>query len=330
MTTVVVPDALPFVPAPTARKRSLWQRIIQNRWGYVFIAPWLVATIVFNWYPIVASVRYAFYNWTGFGEPDQFVGFRHFENVLGDSFFWGAVGNAIRYTGILVPVQLVLALVLAITLNNRRLRFANFFRAGFFIPAVCSTVVLAVPIRYLIGFANKLVPESIVNAGLFNPTLGFLQDPRYALLTIIVFGVWQYLGYNMVLFLAALQTVPEELYDAATIDGAGLWQKFIYITIPVIRPVAVLITLLAILGSMKVFDSVLVLTNGGPFFSTEVPQTYIYHNAFAVQASVRPNLGYASAASLIYSLLLLGLTVAQLFVVRWNRSRREKLGLRQN
>ncbi len=328
MATALIPDLVKTTPAPSIKKKSLTRRIIENRWAYVFIAPWVVATLVFNWYPILSSIRYAFYNWTGFGTPDQFVGFRHLQNVAADPFFWKAVGNAVTYTAILVPIQLFLALILASVLNNKHLRFASIFRAGFFIPAVCSTAVLAVPSRYLISFASKLLPDSLVDAGIFNKSLGFLQDPRYALLTIILFGIWQHLGYNMVLFLAALQTVPEELYDAATMDGATSWQKFQFITIPVIQPVAALILLLAVLGSMKVFDVVLVLTDGGPFFATEVPQTYIYHNAFATQASVRPNLGYASASSLVYSFLLLGLTVAQIFVVRWNRSRRQELGLR--
>jgi ABC-type sugar transport system permease subunit len=322
------------VPLPTAAQdrrshKSAWQRIKASRWSYLFIAPWLILTAVFGWYPMVSSIRYAFYNWRGFGDATQYVGIRHFVTVATSSVFWQSVRHALTYTITLVPIQLTLALVLALILNNPRLRLSSIFRAGFFIPAICSIATLAVPVRYLVLNLNRSVPDLIVNAGLFNPSKGFLQDPRLALGTITTFGIWQSFGYNLVFFLAALQSVPPELYEAAIVDGAGRWAKFRHITIPLIRPVGILILLLAILGSMRVFESVLVLTNGGPFYATEVPATYIYHYAFSpVKGSNQTvNLGFASAASMFYSVLLLGLTAMQVIVVRRNKARRRELGL---
>ncbi len=324
----LVPEAQPRLQKP---KLPLWKQIISSRWSYVFIAPWLIGTAVFGWYPMLSSIRYTLYNWTGFGEPTQFVGLRHFIKVATSPIFWRSVGNAVRYTVVLVPIQLSLALILAIILNNPRLRFSAIFRAAFFIPAICSVIVLAVPVRYLVLNLNRAVPQVFVDIGLFNRSLGFLQDSRYALSVITAFGIWQSFGYNLVFFLAALQSVPVELYEAATVDGAGRLAKLWHITIPLIRPVGVLILLLALLGSMRVFESVLALTDGGPFFATEVPMTYIYHYAFrpvrGMGGSI--NLGFASAAALFYSILLLGLTAGQVIVVRWSRARRRELGLSQ-
>ena len=323
------PLPLPVAAGGGPTSRPLWRRIRDHRWSYIFVAPWLILTATFGWYPMLSSIRYAFYNWRGFGEPTQYVGFRHFATVARSPIFWQSVRHAITYTVVLVPIQLTLALVLALILNNRQLRFSSFFRAAFFIPAICSVATLAVPIRYLVLNLNRSIPQFIVEAGLFNPSLGFLQDPRLALGTITAFGIWQSFGYNLVFFLAALQSVPQELYEAAVVDGAGRWAKFRHITIPLIRPVGILIVLLAILGSMRVFESVLVLTNGGPFYATEVPATYIYHYAFSpVRGSgVSVNLGFASAASMFYSILLLGLTGMQVVVVRRNKARRRELEL---
>lgn len=320
---------VPLVERQARKPQSLWKRIIDNRWSYLFIAPWLIGTAVFGWYPMLSSIRYTLYNWSGFGEPTQFVGLRHFVKVASSEIFWRSVGNAVRYTVVLVPIQLSLALVLALVLNNPALRLSTIFRAGFFIPAVCSVIVLAVPVRYLVLNLNRAVPQVFVDMGLFNRSLGFLQDSRYALYVITIFGIWQSFGYNLVFFLAALQSVPVELYEAATVDGAGRFAKLWHITLPLIRPVGVLILLLAILGSMRVFESVLALTDGGPFYATEVPMTYIYHYAFRPVRGTGTtiNLGFASAAALFYSVLLLGLTAGQVLVVRWSRSRRRELGL---
>jgi ABC-type sugar transport system permease subunit len=316
-------------PGAASKKKSLWRQIVDNRWVYLFVTPWLILTIVFGWYPMPASIQIAFYKWKGFGELTTFVGLAHFENILKDKFFWQAVKNAIHYTVALVPVQLSLSLLLALVLNNPKLRLAGLFRAGFFIPVVCSVVVLGVPFKIMVRNAIELVPQLLVDAGWIRPSLGFLMDPRWAMWVIIIFGIWQTFGYNLVFFLAALQSVPQEIYEAATVDGAGWFTKTWYITLPMIRPMAVIIVLMALLGSMRVFDGVMALTDGGPMFATEVPQTYIYHHSFTPPqgSTFRPDLGYASAASIIYSLILLVLTVAQVLLVARAKTARREMGL---
>jgi ABC-type sugar transport system permease subunit len=156
-----------------------------------------------------------------------------------------------------------------------------------------------------------------------------LGDPRFSLGIIIVIGIWNTLGYNMVYFLAGLQTIPADLYEAARIDGANSIARFSYITIPMLRAVGLVILILAILGSLQVFDLVLVLTDGGPYGATEVVNTYIYHQAFggSARAGVQPNVGFASAASFFYGVILLGLSLAQLFIFRYiNRQRAAERG----
>lgn len=310
-------------------KKSLWRELRDHRWSYLFILPMVVLTVTFAWYPLFASIRYAFYNWTGVGAPTQFVGMRHFVKVATDPFFWQAFKNTVIYTAIQVPIQLFLALALALVLNNKALRFSEVFRATFFIPVVCSIAVLAVPLRQMFTLASSSMPKWLAEVGLFNPSLGFLGDPKLAMASVIGVGIWHSFGYNLVFFLAALQSVPEELYEAATMDGAGRWAKFRHITIPLIQPVGIIIVFLALLGSMRVFELVLVLTGGGPFFATDVVSTYIYGYAFSPPqgSGAKINLGYASAASMFMSVLLLGLTALQVWSVARARGRRNELGV---
>ena len=242
-----------------ARSKPLGRRLRENAWGYAFLTPMAVLVAVFVLYPLVGSIRYAFYNWDGIGEATQFVGWRHFGTVARDKYFWGAFKHTVTYTVVLVPVQLTLALALALVLNNPRLRFAHFYRA--------------------------------------------------------------------VYFLAALQTVPRELYEAATLDGAGAFARFRYVTVPLIRPVGTIILFLAILGSLSVFDIVWVLNQGGPFYASEVVSTYIYSYAFtSAHGSSSANYGYASAAALFMSVLVLGVTALQLVALARVRRRRQELG----
>lgn len=315
------------LPLRRSGQKPLLRRIRDNAWGYVFVLPAVIGTLLFAIYPIPASIRYAFYNWRGVGEPTEYVGFRHFITVATDPFFWQAFKNSLIYTVVLVPIQLSLALALALVLNNPRLRYRNVFRTIYFLPIVTSLITVGVVLRFLFQALAQGLPQWVYDAKLVNPTLGFLASPQWALPSIIAVGIWHSFGYNLIFFLAALQSVPQELYEAATIDGANARQRFWHITIPLIRPVGVIILFLAVLGSMRVFDSVLALTGGGPYYASEVIQTYIFSFAFPQRygnLSASPNLGYASAASIFVNVILLGLTVLNVYSIRnAKRSRRE-------
>lgn len=313
---------------PGRRRTSLARRMRDHAWAYLFLAPMIVLVLVFVLYPIIGSIRYAFYNWDGIGEPGQFVGARHFRTVATDPYFWNAFRHTALYTLVLVPVQLTLALILAVVLNNPRLRFSNFYRAVYFLPVVTSAAVVGIVISLLFARISSNFPQWMIDAKLVNPTLGIVNDPRLIMPAIITVGIWHTLGYNLVYFLAALQSVPQELYEAATMDGAGRFAKFRYITIPMIRPIGVIILFLAILGSLGVFDIVWVLNKGGPLYASDVVSTYIYGFTFtSARGSSKANFGYASAAALFMSLLVLGITALQLVVVARARRRRSEFDM---
>jgi ABC-type sugar transport system permease subunit len=302
-----------------APKRSLWRDIHANIWSYIYITPMFILLLVFVVYPIFASFGYTLYQWNGIGDPSNYVGFDNFVRVMHDAFFWGAFVHTLTYTVVLVPIQLLLALALALVLNNPKLRFATFYRSVYFIPAVTSPAVIGVVIQLILSNFGDNLNQILLNLHITHEHIDWLGDPRFALGIIIVIGIWNTLGYNMVYFLAGLQTIPTELYEAASIDGANGIARFFNITIPMLRAVGLVILILAILGSLQVFDLVLVLTDGGPFNATEVVNTYIYHQAFggSARAGVQPNVGFASAASFFYGVILLGLSVAQLLIFRY-------------
>ena len=291
-------------------------------WGYLFLAPMVIFFLTFSIYPTFGSIRYMLYNWDGIGEPTQFVGFRYVIAVATDTLFWNAFWHTIIYTVCVVTIQLTLALILALVLNNPALRFRNVYRAVFFLPSLTTPAVVAVASGLMIGRISSNFPQWMINAHLVDPTLGILNDPHLAFGAIIVFGIWLTFGYNLVYFLAALQSVPNELYEAARLDGAGRFARFRFITVPMIRSVSVIIIFFGVLGSLGVFDVVWVMTQGGPLFATDVVSTYIYRYAFGNGVGTGPNYGFSASASFFNSLLLLGLSgIYTLVSVRFARQR---------
>ena len=298
------------------RRMSMGRRMWANRWSYVYVIPMMALLLVFIVYPIGASLGYTLYRWNGIGDPSEYVGLANFKRIIDDSIFWGAVRHTFLYVAIVVPVQLVLALILALVLNRKGLRFASFYRVLFFLPVVTSAAVIGVVIQLLFSNFGDVLNNVLMDLHVTDAYIDWLGDPRFAMAIIIVVGIWHTLGYNLIYFLAGLQTIPEELYEAAKLDGAGAIASFRYITVPMLRSVGVVILLLAIIGSFQVFDMVQVLTNGGPFFATEVVNTYIYHLAFGGSGDVQPEVGLASAASFFYGVLLIAISVVQVVVLR--------------
>lgn len=291
--------------------------------AWLFALPMLTLMVTFLVYPIFGSIEIAFFNYAGFGEPTQYVGLRHFRTVANDHMFWNAFRNTVIYTVTLVPIQLTLALILAIILNNERMRFRLFYRTIYFLPVVTSTAVAAIVIRAMLSTEFGLTLSEFVG-GLFGTGSRVLVAPHIhptlSLPTVIAFGIWHTFGINLVLFMAALQTVPKDLYDAAKVDGANGWQTLIYVTLPSIRGVSLIILFFATLGSLSVFEQYFALT-GGTITHSLVVSAYIYNYAFASQGP--SNLGFASAAALFMNLLVLGISSTQLVVSRsLGRSRR--------
>ncbi|HLZ60808.1 MAG TPA: sugar ABC transporter permease [Ktedonosporobacter sp.] len=325
-TIIPLPSEASRKPGDPAHKPSLWQQIYANRWSYIYIAPMVVLVLAFTIYPIFASLGYTLYQWNGIGDPSMFVGLDNFRRAMTDPIFWESFQHTFLYTLVQVPVQLALALVLALVLNNPKLRFSTFYRSIYFIPAVTSSAIIGVVMNLMIGNFGDNLNTLLLNLHLIHEHIDWLADPRFVLWIIIVIGIWNTLGYNLVYFLAGLQTIPTELYEAAKIDGANAFAQFIYITIPMLRALGLVILFLAILGSLHVFDLVQVLTGGGPYFASEVVSTYIYHQAFgsfiAAGAPTQPNIGFASAASFFYGVILMVITAIQALAIRESRRRR--------
>ena len=315
------------------RRGSLLARVSANRWSYVYLAPFTLLVATFTIYPIIASLGYTLYQWNGIGSPTRYVGLQNFTRVVQDSIFWQSFGHTFLYTAVLVPVQLLLALVLALVLNSRRLRFSTFYRAVYFIPAVISAAIIGVVFQLMLSNFGDSLSSALLRLHVIQRPVDWLGDPHAVLWIVIGIGIWNTLGYNLVYFLAGLQTIPPELYEAARIDGARAAAQFWHVTVPGLREIGMIILFLAVLYSLQVFDLVQVLTGGGPYYASEVVNTYIYHQAFGGGSFgggggsgtlVQPNVGFASAASFFYGVLLLVITGVQALALRRIRQRRQQ------
>ncbi len=291
----------------------------KHAWSYIFVLPMLLLFLGFTVYPLLASVRYTLYNWSGIGAPQDFVGLKHFASIAQDPFFWNAFKNTLTYAGVLVPTQLLLALILAIILNSRSLKLKALFRGVFFSPLITSSAVVGMVIVLLSISAGGSISEQLINLGLIERPVDWLGNPQTAMWVIIAVGVWLGLGYPMIYFLAGLQTINQELYDAAKVDGAGPAALFWWITIPSIRRVGVVVLLLTTLHSLRVFDTVQTMTRGGPYFATDVVGTYIYRQAFIStgMGETESNLGFASAAAFFMGILVMFISIVQVVAVRY-------------
>jgi ABC-type sugar transport system permease subunit len=288
-------------------------------WPYGFTAPMFLLFLGFTLYPLVASVYYTFFNWDGIGVPTDFVGFRHYINIARDPFFWNAFKNTFFYTIAVVPIQLILALGLAVILNLRWLRARNIFRYVFFSPIVTSSAIVGIVFSLILSTAGHEINRHLIEIGLTGKPIDWLGDPHTAMWMIIAVGIWIGLGYPLIYFLAALQSIDTDLYDAAEVDGASSLARFWHITIPLIRPVALVVLLITTLHSLRVFDLVQVMTKGGPYFATDVVGTYIYRQAFYITPTgdSGARLGYAAAAAFLMGLIVMGISVLQLLAVRY-------------
>lgn len=305
-------------PGAASGLATLGRRIRKNLWAYAFVLPMVVLFTAFTLYPLIASVHYTFYNWDGIGKPADFVGFQHYLDIARDPFFWNAFRNTFKYALLVVPVQLLLALGLAVVLNQRWLRGRSFFRGLFFSPIVTSSAIVGIVFTLLISTVGHEFNQLFNAVGLTSRPIDWLGNPDTAMALIILAGIWIGLGYPLIYFLAALQAIDPELYDAARVDGAGGLARFRHITLPLIRPVGMIVLIITLLHCLRVFDLVQVMTRGGPYFATDVVGTYIYRQAFYIMPTgdSAARLGYASAAAFLMGLIVMGLSALQVLAAR--------------
>ncbi|MEQ7123667.1 sugar ABC transporter permease [Actinopolymorpha sp. B11F2] len=298
-------------------RSSLTQRI-RAAWAvYLLMVPGFILIAMFSFYPLVMSWYYAFFDWSGVDAAKYFVGLQNFRDLMADEYFWNAFARSLWFAGVATPIELFLSLLLAIVLNDRALRLAPLFRTLFFIPVVTTTAIVSIVMSMVFSSFNGPANQALRALGAIEEPIGFLADTRTVMWTAIGLFVWKWLGQPMIYWLAGLQTIPNELYEAAQVDGAGWWRRTISITAPMLTPFAVVIALIVLVGNMQVFAFMQALTHGGPYFSTEVMELYIYRMAFGAQGQVSiQRLGYASAAGVLFGILLIVLAVAQIFTAR--------------
>lgn len=282
----------------------------ENLWCYIFLAPTVILFCMFTVYPAVASWVISFFNWTGMEPLIDFVGWRNFIEVATDPGFWNAFKNSFVYMLGVVPIQLSLALLGAIVLNNPELSGTTIYRTLLFLPVITTTSIVGIIMSFIFGTFNGVVNEILMALKLIAKPVNWLGSTSTAMGVVILVGIWKTYGYNLIYWLAGLQSIPKELYEAAKVDGANKSQQFCFITLPLLKPIAIVILLLAIVGSLNVFDLVKVMTNGGPAYATDVVATYIYRFAFSTEVGV-PRLGFACAAGVFYGVATMFIALLQ-------------------
>ena len=287
---------------PVGDRGSWWSRNQKRLVPYIFIAPNMIVFTVFVFVPILFAFYISLNEWSLIGTP-QFVGLGNYVEMVGDGQFWRALFNTLVYTVGTVPGSIALGLLVAIGLN-RKLPGLALLRSLFFVPVVISLVAVALIASWM--FNDNY---GVINAAL--EALGFegvpwLSSPVWAMPSLIITTLWIRIGFCMVIYLAALQSIPVELYQAAQVDGATGWRQFRHITWPLLGPTTFLLLILNVIYSLHVFDLIYVMTGGGPGSSTSVLVQYIYQMAFQ-----ESQMGYASAVGVVLYLMLLVFTVFQ-------------------
>lgn len=290
------------------------------RTGVLFTAPALIILAIFVFYPAIQTFITSLTNGrinSNARRPAKFIGFQNYITLFQSQDFWTDVKNTLVYAVLYAPIVVIIALAFALLLNRKDLKFVGFFRTCMFLPFVISLTVAAIAWQFILSPSLGLIPYWVSLLG--GPShLDLLGTRETSMATIVFITVWKNFGYFMVIFLAGLQGISAELYEAASLDGASAWQKFRYITLPALRPTFNYVVIFGLIGSFQVFDQVFILTSGGPARSTETIVYRIYTEAFG-----NGKLGYASALS--YVLLIMTLIVGLIQLYTNNKHEKEEI-----
>ena len=275
---------------------------------YTFIFPALLLLILFSIIPIIVSLVISFTNLdiTGLGNwgAIKFIGLNNFINLFNDSLFLQAVGNTLFYVVIGVPAVIALSLAIAIMINFGQNRFFKLMRLVFYTPSITNTVAVAVVWTFMYNPSTGLINNILNQVGL--GSVGWLTDQSVAKIALIILAVWKAIGLNMLIFLAALQGIPKDFYEAAELDGASWWQQTIHITIPSLKFSIFFVSVTTLIGWFQFFDEPFVMTKGGPLGSTNSVAFFVYQNGFQ-----QSNFGYAASASFVMFAAIILATLIQ-------------------
>lgn len=266
--------------------------------------PTIILVMLFGIYPLIYVFYYSFFKYDGFS-PAIFVGLRNYIRIFNDGTYWNSVINTLQM-GIAIPlVQIPCSLLLAVLLN-KRFRGQSLARAVIFVPNITSTAIMAIVFYFMFASYNGIINGVLMKLGLIDKAIEWFGNGLMAKIVIVLFCTWSGVGFYMVLFLSALQSIPSEVYESSKVDGANGVQTFFRITIPMMGSMFQTITALCIMNALKLFDSVKALTNGGPGNSTEVMTMYIYRYFFETMGTSQQ--GYASAVSILSTVLVMLVT----------------------
>ncbi len=284
------------------KRKGTKQRWNEFLWGWLFILPTMIGLVVLNIIPIFQTIYQSFFKTGDFGKGNIFIGFTNYEKLFHDAEVWQALWNTIKYAMIEVPFSIAIALVMAVLLNQK-LRGRTVYRTIFFLPMVAAPAAIAMVWRWLYNTSFGLINHII------GKEISWVSDPHLSIFSIAVIGIWSIIGYNMVLFLAGLQEVPRDFYEASEIDGASKVRQFFRITIPLISPTIFFVCVTRVIGAMQVFDLIfMVMDNTNPALTKTQSLVYIFYK----YAFTNGNKGYGATVIVLLLVLIMIITVLQM------------------
>lgn len=273
-------------------------------WGWAFILPTMIGLFVLNLYPIFNTIKQSFYKTGDFGRGDKFIGFQNYVKMFHDEEVWMSLGNTFKYAVTEVVVSIVLALLLAVLLN-KNIKFRAGFRTIFFLPMIAAPAAVAMVWRWLYNSDFGLINH------IFHTHVNWISDPKIAIYSIAVIGIWSVLGYNIVLFLAGLQEIPKDYYEASALDGASQMKQFFSITLPLLSPMIFFVVVTRVISAMQVFDLIfMVIDKTNPALKATQSLTYVFYR----YSFTNMNKGYGATVVVLLLAVILVLTIIQLRV----------------
>lgn len=270
------------------KKHSVSKKLDRRAW--LFIIPSLVLIVSFVFYPMVQAFLTSFQ--TGIANNTEFGGLANYKRMLTDTTFQKALFNTVLFLIVQVPIMILLALAISSMLNNKKLKCRGLFRTAIFLPCVTSLVAYSIIFKSL--FANDgFINGMLMNLHVIAEPINWLTNPTFARILIIIAITWRWTGYNMIFYLSGVQSIDDSIYEAAAIDGATGFQKFRYMTLPLLKPIILFTTINSTIGTLQLFDETMNITQSGPANTTITISQYIYNLLFKYQ----PNFGYAAADS---------------------------------
>jgi multiple sugar transport system permease protein len=294
---------------PSAARRARRSEKVLSRAAFFFLLPGLLVLLFFFFLPIAGALVLSLTDFDIYGVADygnvRFVALHNYAELLRDPLFWAALKNTLYFVLVGGPLSVGVSLAAAVLINTKGIRFKGFFRSAYFAPVVTTLVAVAVVFRFLYHGRYGLINYALAWFGM--EPVDWLGDPTWAMPAIILLAVWKNFGYNMVIFIAGLQNVPEYLYEAATVDGANAWHRFKNITLPMLAPTFLFVSIITMIGYFQLFAEPYVMTEGGPLNSTLSVVLYMYQEGFRWW-----DMGYAAAIAFVLFVFILAGTLIQL------------------